>query len=280
MKWFQVDADTPRDPSMRRVIRTFGNAGLGGLVQIWCFVAGHGAQPGRAVDSNNRPYSDDDLADAANMSLDEYAKLRDFCLEIGHFDKEAWEGRSEVFIPAQAKRADEATKKRMRKTGNDSGGGQLDFRNDSGTTPATRQDSTEQHTTKQDSTLHDVSVPALVLAWNKTVAGSPLKPVDPTLITKKMDAHIRARLKQMPLGQWELVFARMVKSDFLCGRAKNSDWVASFSWLIKSDDNAVKVLNGNYDNSSAPKKAAAAPVAGKTGAAPSGKYAHLTEARQ
>jgi hypothetical protein len=41
-------------------------------------------------------------------------------------------------------------------------------------------------------------------------------------------------------------FRKVAASDFLCGRNERS-WTANFDWLMKSS-NAVKVLEGNYDN--------------------------------
>lgn len=51
---------------------------------------------------------------------------------------------------------------------------------------------------------------------------------------------------------WLAVLDRMKTSDFLTGRSiKENDaqkWVASFDWLIRSDDIAVKIMEGAYDN--------------------------------
>lgn len=48
------------------------------------------------------------------------------------------------------------------------------------------------------------------------------------------------------LGEVCAFFRKVEASDFLCGRG-NSDWSASFDWLMKPK-NTVKVLEGTYDN--------------------------------
>ena len=48
------------------------------------------------------------------------------------------------------------------------------------------------------------------------------------------------------MGEVQAFFRKVAASDFLCGRNERS-WTANFDWLMKSS-NAVKVLEGNYDN--------------------------------
>lgn len=117
MKWFQFDADMPSDPAMRRVRRVFGTEGIGALTLIWCFIAGHGSEmePGRAINSKGQPYTDDDFAAVCEWDIEPYRQLRDLCLQTGHFDREAFESRGEIFLPAMRKRADEWTKKLLRR---------------------------------------------------------------------------------------------------------------------------------------------------------------------
>jgi hypothetical protein len=43
---------------------------------------------------------------------------------------------------------------------------------------------------------------------------------------------------------WMTVFDKATRSDFLNGRIKK--FAASFDWLIKSKDNFMKTLEGNY----------------------------------
>jgi hypothetical protein len=48
------------------------------------------------------------------------------------------------------------------------------------------------------------------------------------------------------MGEVQAFFRKVAASDFLCGRNERS-WTANFDWLMKPS-NAVKVLEGNYDN--------------------------------
>ena len=58
------------------------------------------------------------------------------------------------------------------------------------------------------------------------------------------DSRRRALLNSK-IKDWEQLFFKVEASDFLSGRVK--DWKASFDWVIKPV-NAVKILEGNYDN--------------------------------
>lgn len=55
----------------------------------------------------------------------------------------------------------------------------------------------------------------------------------------------RRALQNSKIKDWEQLFVKVEASDFLSGRVK--DWKASFDWVIKPV-NAVKILEGNYDN--------------------------------
>lgn len=57
---------------------------------------------------------------------------------------------------------------------------------------------------------------------------------------------IRARMKTYSVADFEKLFVKAEESSFLKGKS-NSDWTATFDWLIK-DANMAKVLDGNYDN--------------------------------
>jgi hypothetical protein len=95
---------------------------------------------------------------------------------------------------------------------------------------------------------------AFVALWNDATT-PPLPRVRE--LTEPRRKRIRARLKERSLSEWGEVMERIQKSDFCCGRVAPSDgrgkaWVASFQWLINSPDNAVKVLEGLYDNRGTP----------------------------
>lgn len=74
-------------------------------------------------------------------------------------------------------------------------------------------------------------------------------------------AHADARLKERDLEAWAAVVKRIAASDFASGR--QGGWVASVDWLVKSPNNAAKVLEGNYDNRAGATKPSA-PVAAES----------------
>ena len=57
---------------------------------------------------------------------------------------------------------------------------------------------------------------------------------------------IKARLKSYSLDDFKTLFEKAEASSFLKGK-NNSNWSATFDWLIK-DSNMAKVLDGNYDD--------------------------------
>ena len=61
---------------------------------------------------------------------------------------------------------------------------------------------------------------------------------------------IRARLRTYTVADFDRLFVKAEESSFLKGKS-NSDWSATFDWLIK-DKNMEKVLEGNYDNKEQP----------------------------
>jgi len=65
-----------------------------------------------------------------------------------------------------------------------------------------------------------------------------------TRLTQKRSVKIKARLSECPdLGYWEYVVQRLAASTF----ATTNSW-ATIDWLIKNDENHVKVDEGNYDD--------------------------------
>ncbi len=79
--------------------------------------------------------------------------------------------------------------------------------------------------------------------WNASTA-HPLMPVKS--LTPNRRQHITARLKEHTADEWRAIFQRMATSPFCLGKGDRG-WVASFDWIIRSPDNAVKVLEGHYD---------------------------------
>lgn len=94
----------------------------------------------------------------------------------------------------------------------------------------------------------DVAPPAaadaLQEAWNRLTEPPIARCRD---LTTKRRRHGKARLTERPLTEWEAVFSRIQASTFCCG-TNDRGWIASFDWVIGSQDVAVKVLEGKYDN--------------------------------
>jgi hypothetical protein len=84
----------------------------------------------------------------------------------------------------------------------------------------------------------------LAEAWNRLT--EPPIPRCRDLTTKRK-RHVRARLSERPLTEWEAVFSRIQASGF-CRGENDRGWVGSFDWAIGSPDVAVKVLEGKYDD--------------------------------
>jgi hypothetical protein len=117
-----------------------------------------------------------------------------------------------------------------------------------------------------------LSAPAdLPPLWNRICTSLPKC----SRLTEKRTIHVKARLKERCLvTEWETIFQRIEASPFLTGQ-NDRDWKADFDWIIKSPDNAVKVLEGKYDggkNGSGNKGVhGSSPQAGDTKSKP-GKY--------
>jgi len=68
-------------------------------------------------------------------------------------------------------------------------------------------------------------------------------------MTGKRAEKARMRLREHgDLAWWGQVIDRINLSDFLCGKVGGRGWRANIDWLLKNTDNAVKVLEGQYDN--------------------------------
>ena len=61
--------------------------------------------------------------------------------------------------------------------------------------------------------------------------------------------HLQARWKQFnySIETFEKAFKKVQASNFCTGN-NSREWKADFDWLIKNDNNMVKVLEGKYDN--------------------------------
>jgi len=61
--------------------------------------------------------------------------------------------------------------------------------------------------------------------------------------------HLKARWKQLDfnIDTFQEAFEKVEASDFCTGK-NDRGWKADFDWLIKNDNNIIKVLEGKYDN--------------------------------
>lgn len=71
-------------------------------------------------------------------------------------------------------------------------------------------------------------------------------------LTDKRRKHIAVRLREREFSEWAEIFRRVQASAFcrgeMPGRGGGQPWRASFDWIVESADNAVKVLEGKYDD--------------------------------
>lgn len=113
-------------------------------------------------------------------------------------------------------------------------------------TEVTNKDSkTKTRPKRVDGFSDDGDINELVAAWNEAIQSTSLSPVAEMTRTRK--EQCRQRLKERPLNQWKEVFARVAASRF-CKGGNDRGWQVTFSWLVKDDVNAVKVLEGEYDD--------------------------------
>ena len=66
-------------------------------------------------------------------------------------------------------------------------------------------------------------------------------------MTEARRAKLRTRWKEPEFQEnYQTLFTKAAASDFLTGR-NDRGWRADFAWLIQSEENYVKVLEGRYD---------------------------------
>lgn len=65
--------------------------------------------------------------------------------------------------------------------------------------------------------------------------------------SKDRQSKERLRLNERHIDEWPEIFTMINNSKFCCG-GNDQTWKASYDWIIKNDQNYVKVLEGNYTN--------------------------------
>ncbi len=79
----------------------------------------------------------------------------------------------------------------------------------------------------------------LLSLWNEVVKIPMVR-----VLTRARAEKMRIRLREHPdLDWWRAVFEEIRGSNFLRG---SKGWRATFNWIIENEENAVKVLEGNY----------------------------------
>jgi hypothetical protein len=86
--------------------------------------------------------------------------------------------------------------------------------------------------------------PSVLMAlWNQIVVNPKV-----TALSKTRESKSRLRLSERSKDDWVEIMTRISQTPFLKGE-NDRGWRADFDWLISNDTNAVKVLEGKYDNS-------------------------------
>lgn len=84
--------------------------------------------------------------------------------------------------------------------------------------------------------------------WNEACEDSGGK-LDPVIkLTTVRKQKIKTRLKDLSdLAGWNEIFKKVANSKFCCGENERG-WTVSFEWIIENEENALKVLEGKYDD--------------------------------
>jgi hypothetical protein len=83
----------------------------------------------------------------------------------------------------------------------------------------------------------------LLLLWNRYAEESNL--VKAVSLTDNRRRKAQVRLRERALEEWDVIFRMCAETPFLNGQ-NNGGWKADFDWIIKTTENAEKVLNGKY----------------------------------
>ena len=94
--------------------------------------------------------------------------------------------------------------------------------------------------------VKDKTIDVAFKAWNERMPWK-LKEISGSRLT-----HLKERLKEKQfVGEFHTILTRILESDFLSGRTPSKDhknFRADFDWLIKNDNNYIKILEGKYAN--------------------------------
>ena len=104
----------------------------------------------------------------------------------------------------------------------------------------------EKKKTKKPVAVPSISIQGLADGWNNIVATEEgFKKV--AKLTEDRRKRIRLRLKAHPEEEfWNKVLNKIPRVPFLSGK-NDRKWRADFDFLIKNDENALKIYEGKYD---------------------------------
>lgn len=71
-------------------------------------------------------------------------------------------------------------------------------------------------------------------------------------LNKSRREKIKSRLQEHADLDWWIEVFRKADTVMIPGRDGRKDWTPTFDWLIENDKNAVKVIEGNYDQRAGP----------------------------
>lgn len=255
MKWFQHDSDARQDPKLKVLITAGGMAAYGSYWALTEFVAQRGeGDPGWAVKADGTSLKMFDMA--VEAGLIGVAALTPFLNQLADLeliDPEVWKTRQVVFLPAMAKRADEYTRKKQRRTASGENPGQVppvsghpaavsgqgsdspvdvdvpvdrlipeDPKRDQKTSPGLPIDGPDQ-------------VDKLVAIWNTKAAGGLPRVAK---VTDERRRTWRAALKRDPnLADWERAIVFLNGSSWWMGTGPkgngHDNWKGSLEYLAK-----------------------------------------------
>jgi hypothetical protein len=244
MKWFQFDSDTPDDLKIRALMLKGGATAFGHWSLLLCHVARKGkGTPGEGVRKDGSRLDLEEMAiacgfeDAVELTpfLDRLAKLK-------LIDGARWATEQVVYLPAMATRADEYSKKKARRSADES----ADTPDDSGKVSGEKPDSPVVSVLLVPEESFDLKpgevipieknpVDALVHLWNlKAAPGLPRV----SKITDERRRAWRAALGRHPnLADWERAIVFLNGSDWWTGRGPKGNghdqWTGDLEYLAK-----------------------------------------------
>lgn len=81
--------------------------------------------------------------------------------------------------------------------------------------------------------------------WNKYAKTSRL--VECKALSKERRVKANLRLSARPIEEWQAIISKMALTPFLNGQGSRG-WRADFDWLVANDTNALRVMEGKYDD--------------------------------